>query len=53
MYIIIKTKTTDNIIGLKEEIAMRLEGVVEVEVIDVREEGDCGREKTYFKENEV
>ena len=35
MYIIIKTKDTDNIIGLKEEIAMRLEGVVGVERIDV------------------
>ena len=44
MYIIIKTKDTDNIIGLKEDIAMRLEGVVGVEAIDVREEGDCGRD---------
>lgn len=35
MYIIIKTKGTDNIIGLKEDIAMRLEDVVGVERIDV------------------
>jgi hypothetical protein len=40
VYIIIKTKDTDNIIGLKEDIAMRLEGVVGIERIDVREEGD-------------
>jgi hypothetical protein len=41
MYIIIKIKDTDNIIGLKEEIAMRLEGVVGVERIDVLgEEGE-------------
>lgn len=38
MYIIIETKDTDNIIGLKEEIAMRLEGVVGVEVVEVRED---------------
>lgn len=43
MYIIIKTKDTDNIIGLKEDIAMRLEGVVGVERIDVREEGERGK----------
>ena len=40
MLIIIKTKPTDNIIGLKEEIAMRLEDVVGVEFIDVKEDGD-------------
>lgn len=40
MLVIITTKDTDNIIGLKEEIAMRLEGVVGIERIDVREEGD-------------
>jgi hypothetical protein len=39
MYLIIKVKNTDNIIGLKEEIAMRLEGVVDIERIDVRDEG--------------
>ena len=41
MYLIIKVKDTDNIIGLKEEIAMRLEDVVDIERIDVREEGNC------------
>lgn len=39
MYLIIKVKNTDNIIGLKEEIATRLEGVVDIEWIDVRDEG--------------
>jgi hypothetical protein len=38
MYIIIKVKDTDNIIGLKEDIAMRLEGIADIERIDVREE---------------
>jgi hypothetical protein len=37
MYLLIKVKDTDNIIGLKEDIAMRLEGVVDIEFIDVRE----------------
>ena len=40
MYIIIKVKDTDNIIGLKEDIAMRLEGIADIERIDVREEVD-------------
>jgi hypothetical protein len=35
MFIIVKVKNTDNIIGLKEDIAMRLEGVVDIERIDV------------------
>ena len=35
MVIIVKVKDTDNIIGLKEDIAMRLEGVVDIERIDV------------------
>jgi hypothetical protein len=43
MIVILKVKDTDNIIGLKEDIAMRLEGVVGVERIDVREEGENGR----------
>jgi hypothetical protein len=43
MLIIITTKDTDNIIGLKEEIAMRLEGVVGIERIDVREENNNDR----------
>lgn len=35
MLIIVRTKDTDNVIGLKEEIAARLEGVVGIERIDV------------------
>lgn len=35
MLIIVKAKDTDNIIGLKEDIAMRLEGVVDIERVDV------------------
>lgn len=46
MQIVIKTKDTDNIIGLKEDIAMRLEGVVDIERIDVI---DDRREKTQCK----
>lgn len=38
MHIIIKVKDTDNVIGLKEDIAMRLEGIADIEGIDVREE---------------
>ena len=38
MYIIIKIKSTDNIIGVKEDIAMRLEDIADIERIDVREE---------------
>ena len=37
MLIIIKANSTEDIIGLKEEIAMRLEDIVDVEFIDVRE----------------
>jgi hypothetical protein len=52
MYIIIKTKDTDNIIGLKEDIAMRLEGVVGIERIDVLgEEQVNGRTQDVHKEN--
>ena len=43
MYIIIKTKDTDNIIGLKEEISWRLDDIALIEFIDVREEGEDGR----------
>lgn len=46
MLIIIKVKGTDNIIGLKEDIAMRLEGVVDIERIDVQEDR---KEKTPCK----
>ena len=35
MLIIVKVKDTENIIGLKEDIAMRLEGVADIERIDV------------------
>lgn len=35
MLIIVKVKDTDNIIGLKEDVAMRLEGVADIERIDV------------------
>ncbi len=35
MKIIITVKDTDNIIGLKEDIAMRLEGVADIVRIDV------------------
>ena len=38
MYIIIKAKDTDNVVGLKEDIAMRLEGVADVELTDVWEQ---------------
>lgn len=46
MFIVIKVKDTDNIIGLKEDIAMRLEGVADIERIDVI---DDRREKTPCK----
>jgi hypothetical protein len=39
MKIIITLKDTDNIIGLKEEIAMRLEDVVDIIRIDIETEG--------------
>lgn len=45
MYILIKIKDTDNIIGVKEDIAMRLEGIADIERIDVREEVEDGKEK--------
>ena len=35
MRIIITVKDTDNIVGLKEDIAMRLEGVADIVRIDV------------------
>ena len=38
MLIILKVKDTDNIIGLKEDIAARLEPVVDIELIDIKEE---------------
>lgn len=40
MKIIITVKNTDNIIGLKEDIAMRIEGVVDIVRIDVEADDD-------------
>jgi hypothetical protein len=46
MLIIIKVKATDNIIGLKEDIAARLEDVADIERIDVEsEESNNGQKK--------
>lgn len=42
MFIIIKVKDTDNIIGLKEDIATRLEDVADIERIDVYEDRKDG-----------
>ena len=39
MLIIIKAADTENVIGLKEEIAMRLEGAAGIERIDVIRNG--------------
>ena len=38
MVIIVKVKDTDNIIGLKEDIVYRLEQIVDVERVEVRDE---------------
>ena len=51
MQIVIKTKDTDNIIGLKEDISMRLEGVVDIERIDVLYEIENG--KDFYSPEEV
>jgi hypothetical protein len=40
MKIIIIVKDTDNIIGLKEDIAMRLEGVADIVRIDVEADNE-------------
>lgn len=40
MKIIITTKETDNIIGLKEAVAMRLEDLVGIVRIDIEEKGE-------------
>ena len=48
MYILIKIKNTDNIIGVKEEIAMRLEDIADIERIDVREEVEDGTRTVSF-----
>lgn len=47
MLIIVKVKDTDNIIGLKEDIAARLEDVVDIERIDVRDDGQ-ERDRTIW-----
>ena len=40
MKIVIHVKSTDNIIGLKEEIAARLEGLCGVRIISVEEDNE-------------
>ena len=40
MKIIITVKDTDNIVGLKEDIAMRLDGVTDIVRIDVEADDD-------------
>ena len=45
MLIIVKVKDAGDVIGLKEEIAMRLEGVIEIERIDVK----CDEAVSYSK----
>ena len=39
MIVLIKVKDTDNIIGLKEDIAMRIEGVADIEHIESIQNG--------------
>lgn len=39
MLILIKVADTENVLGLKEDIAMRLEGVADIERIDVIRNG--------------
>ena len=39
MIIVIKCEETDNLIGLKEDVAMRLEDVADIIKIDVYAEG--------------
>ena len=48
MKIIITTKETDNIIGLKEAVAMRLEDLVGIVRIDIEEKE---RENEHHQEN--
>lgn len=40
MLVVVKVKDTDEIIGLKEDIAARLEDVTDIERIDIYEEGE-------------
>lgn len=53
MLVVVKVKDTEEIIGLKEDIAARLEGMADIERIDIYEEREEerhgkteGREKT-------
>ena len=39
MLLLIKIKDTENVIGLKEDIAMRLEGVADIEHIEIIQNG--------------
>ena len=39
MFVLIKVKDTENVIGLKEDIAMRLEGVADIERIEIIKNG--------------
>ena len=48
MKIIITVKDTDNIIGLKEDIAMRLEDLVDSVRIDVQEDKQNENKNTAF-----
>lgn len=47
MLIIIKVKDTDNIIGVKEDIAARLEDVVDIERFDVLGENKIGGKELW------
>lgn len=40
MLVILRVKETDNLIGLKEDIAARLEDVADIERIDIYEESE-------------
>lgn len=44
MLIIIKVKDTDNIIGLKEDLATRLENVADIERVDVYDDKQEGEQ---------
>lgn len=51
MLLIIKVKDTDNIIGLKEDIAARLEGVADIERIDVCDDRKGQNEQSCFNKH--
>ena len=53
MKIVITVKDTDNVIGLKEDIAMRLEGVtdiVRIDTADVAPKSEVAREIEKFEQ---